>query len=285
MKRPFRFFRGEFNGFYLYRLVTCLNFTVQDIVDELVYQALFQWKLEDEITTGELAIRDEDIINVGKTAGLFQPRTYGRSSLGSTYFTPGHIVNGKERSERGLMDMYYESFRFVREEQDEYDDDIVNEASEKQRMGFIPDGTEPIGYVPMGVQLYTDEGDVIWENILTEPPADGTPYTPFYGEKFLVHEELFNKESPLTIDVYKLLLECVMRIRHDGPSIKGLLEVTEILGDGYIYDLEIVPSGRYYTVYYRLSDEAVVQNRDRRFAAWQTVCKQKFKHYVFIPHV
>jgi hypothetical protein len=194
MKRPFRFFRGEFNGFYLYRLVTCLNFTIQDIVDELIYQALFQWKLEDEITTGELAIRDENILNVGKITGLFQPRTYGRSSLGSTYFAPSHIVNDKQRSERGLMDMDYESYRFVREEQDEYDDDIVNEASENFRMGFIPDGTVSVGYVPMGVPLYTNEGDIIWDNILTEPPTDGTPYAPFYGEKFLTHEEFLIKK-------------------------------------------------------------------------------------------
>jgi hypothetical protein len=285
MKKPFRFFRGELNGFYIYHLVTCLNFTVQEIIDELVYHALFQWKLEDEITTGEIAMRSDDIFNIGKIAGLFQPRMYGRTSLGSTYFTPSHIVNGKERSERGLMDMENESYKFVREESDEYEDDIVNEAAPGFRMGLVPDGTEPVGYVPTGVQVYTDEGDIIWENILSDPPADGTPYTPFYGEKFLVHEEFFNYETPLNIEVYKLLLECVMRIRHDGPSIQGLLDVTRILGEGYVYDLEIVPSGRYYTVYYRLSEDTIIQNRERRFAAWQHICKQKFKHYVFLPHL
>jgi hypothetical protein len=158
MKQPFRYFRGEFNGKYLYDLVRCPNFNVQDIIDEIVYQTLFQWKLEDEVTAHEMAIRDEDIINMGKIAGLFQPRVVNKVSLGSTYFTQSHIVNGKQRSERGLVDMDNESFRFVRDEQDDYPDDIVNEVSEWLRMGFIPSGTEPVGYVLTDTALYDKGG-------------------------------------------------------------------------------------------------------------------------------
>jgi len=280
MKQPFRYFRGEFNGAYLYALVTCPNYAVQDILDELVYHALFQWKLEDEIGLNEMAIRHEDIINIAKIAGLFQLRSHGRVSLGSTYFTQSHIVNGKERSERGLMDMEAEGFKFVRRENDDYPDDIVNEASEGMRMGLVPENEEPIGYVPLGVDVYTPEGEIIWGNILPEPPDDGTPYTVLYGNKFLVHEEFFNRETPLTIDIFKLLLECVQKIRYNGPTITGFMEVTRILGAGYIYDIEIVPSGRYYTVFYRVNDLSDVTDKDRRFAAWANICTQKFKLFV-----
>jgi hypothetical protein len=284
MKLPFRFFRGELNGYYLYRLVTFPNKAVREVLDELVYHARFQWKLEDEVTADEMPIRDEDIINIAKIAGLFQPRVFNQISLGSTYFTPGHVVNGKERSERGLLDMDLESFRFVREEHDEYPDDIVKEASEKLRMGHVPPGTEPVGYVRADTPLYTKDGTVIWENVLAEPPGDGTPYVPFYGEKFLVHEEFFSRETPLTVEVFKLLLECTQRIRRGGPSIRSLLEVTKILGEGYIYDLEFARRERYYICYYRLDEDAAVMNRERRFGAWQNICKQKFKLFEFLPH-
>lgn len=284
MKQPFRYFRGEFNGKYLYNLVKCPNFNVQNVIDEIVYQILFQWKLADEVTAHEMAIRDEDIINIGKIAGLFQPRTFNKASLGSTYFTPSHIVNGKQRSERGFMDMDNESFRFVRDEQDDYPDDIVNEASERLRMGLVPSGTDPVGYVRAGTPLYDAEGNILWENVLPDPPVDGSVYIPFYGEKFLVHEEFFNRETPLTVDIFKLLLECVQRIRYNGPTIKSLLEVTQILGEGYIYDLNIETQTRYYLCYYRLDEDTTVLNRERRFGAWQHICKQKFKLFEFTPY-
>jgi hypothetical protein len=284
MKRPFRYFRGEFNGKYLYDLVRCPNYNVQDVVDEFVYQALFQWKLEDEVTANETAIRDEDIINIGKIAGLFQPRTFNKISLGSTYFTQSHVVNGKQRSERGLMDMDYEGFRFVRDAQDEYPDDIVNEASGKLRQGLVPEGTAPVGYVAAGASLYDESGAVLWENMLPDPPTDGSAYVPFYGEKFLVHEEFFSRETPLSVDIFKLLLECAQRIRYNRPTIASLLDVTQILGEGYIYDLKIEAHPRYYLCYYRLDENTMTLNRERRFAAWQNICKQKFKLFEFTPY-
>jgi hypothetical protein len=184
VKQPFRYFRGELNGKYLYDLVTCPNFASQDVVDELVYQILFRWKLEDEVTAGEMPVREEYVFNIGKTAGLFPVRAFSRTTLGSTYFTPSYVVNGKQRSERGLMDMENESFDFVRTEHDEYPNDIANEASPGKRMGHKDSAAYPVGYVPASKPLYDKEGDVIWENILPYPPADEA-YVPFYGEKYL----------------------------------------------------------------------------------------------------
>jgi hypothetical protein len=275
---PFRFFRGEFShGYYLFRLCVFLNHAVQDVIDELVYHALFQWKTEEEISAGEMPIRDEDIINIGKIAGLFQIRAYGGITTGSVYFTPSHLVDGRQRSERGLFNMETENFDFVRGEHDEYPDDIDAEASAVRRMSLVPSGTPPQGYIPEGVPVFDRAGNVIWDNILPEPPTDGTPYTTFYGEKYLHFEETFYKELPLTIDVFKLLLECVQRIRYNGPTTKGFFDITEILGGGYIHDLEIEQAGRRYIVHYRLSPNVVVMQRERRLAAWKVMCAQKFK--------
>jgi hypothetical protein len=283
MKQPFRYFRGEFNGKYIYSAAIAPNFNVQDVLDELVYQTLFQWKMEDEVTASEMAIRDEDIFGIAKTAGLFQPRAFQDVNLGSIFFTQDHVVDGKQRSERGLFDMDYESFRFVREEQDEYADDIVNEASEKKRQTLVPSGTEPVGYVREGTPLYGEDGEIIWDNVLPEPPADAA-YVPFYGEKFLTHSHPFLQETPLTVDVFKLLFECVQRIRSNGPTIKSLFDITQILGEGYIYDLSIAPQQYYNICYYRLNEDATVLNRERRFAAWKHICKQKFKLFEFAAY-
>jgi len=280
MKQPFRHFRGEFNGKYLYDLVTCPNYAVKDILDEMVYQALFTWKLEDEATEGELPIRHEDITNIAIIAGLFQLRSYRKASLGSNYFTLSHPVNGQERSERGLLDMDVEDFEFVRTEQDDYADDIVNEATDRLRMSLVPEGYTPSGYLPLGSSLYTDTGEIIYSSILNEPPTDGTPYTTLYGEKFLIHEEFFNIETLLSIGAFKLLLECVQRIRYNGPSVASFMEVAEILVPGYVYDIDIVSYVRYYVVFYSIDYLSGIADRDRRFAAWLNVCHQKFKLFV-----
>jgi hypothetical protein len=113
---------------------------------------------------------------------------------------------------------------------------------------------------------------------------DGSVYVPFYGEKFLIHEEFFSRETPLTVDIFKLLLECVQRIRYNGPTIKSLFDVTRILGEGYIRDLKIEAQTRYYLCYYRLDEDATVPHRERRFGAWQNICERKFKLFEFTPY-
>jgi hypothetical protein len=278
MKQPFRYFRGEFaNSKYLYSLLTCPNFAMQDVLDEFVYQILFQWKLEDEISEGEMAVRDEDLIGIAQIAGLFTPVINALSSYGSIYFTPSKIVNERERSERGLFDMQNEQFKFVRLEMDDYPDDIVNEATNELCIGFVPHGTKPLGYLPYGAALFTETGELIRENLLPEPPQDGTPYTAFYGERFLSHEIFFKQDTFLTVDIFKLLFECIQHIRYNGPTITGFLKATEILGAGYIYNIEVISQGRYYKVFYQVNDSMDISNKDQRLAVWLGICAWKFK--------
>jgi hypothetical protein len=282
MKQPFRFFRGEFTGgFYLKNLLVCPNYAVQDVLDELVYQTLFQWKLPGEVTADEMPVREEDVFNIGKIAGVFQPRLAEVSPLGSVFFTQSYVVNGQQRSERGLMDMDTEAHRFVRTEADEYPDDIVNEATNRLRIALVPHGTKPAGYIPYGSDIYDEDGNILWENIVSEPPDDGTPYTPFYGEKFLIHQEFFNQEIPLPPDIFKTLIECCQRVRYNGPTIKSLLETTELLCTGCVYDVEIIPQDRYNLLHYRINNDPSVSDVIGRITAWLMFCAQKFK--LFFP--
>jgi hypothetical protein len=283
MKMPFRFHRGEFSkGIYLYTLFRTPNRYAREIIDELVYQITFQWLLEDQATKNKEAVREEYIYDIGKTAGVFQLLYDGDINLGSVGFTRSHVVNGKQRSERGLMDMPNETYRFVRTEYDTYADDIINEASVSRRIGYVPAGTVPVGYVRYDTPLYREDGTIIAENILSEPPGDLVPYAPFYGEKYLVHEHLYKGISPLVVSIFKSLFENFMLIRYNGPSIKTFLNLTSLLGGGYIHDIFIELQGLYYTCYYSLNEEIDILYRTWRLSSWKNVCAQKFKHFVLI---
>jgi hypothetical protein len=285
MKQPFRFHRGELNGFYLYRLVTCANNAIQDIKNELIYHSNVQWKLEEEILEGELPIRREDMYGIGKIAGIFPLRTYGRSTLGSVWFTESNIVNNKERSERGLVDMGLEWFRFKRTEQDSYLDDIVNEANINLRMSLVPTGASPVKYATEDTQVYDAEGNVLWDNLLDEPPTDGTPYVEFYGEKFLTMEHSVDKNIALSDKAYKLLFDCMQRIRYTGASTANLLEITQILCEGYVYDLSMELVERILICTYKVNHDLEIDAREQRLIAWQFVCQQKFKLVRFVQDI
>jgi hypothetical protein len=284
MKLPFRFFRGEFNGYYLYKALTCLNHTIRDVLDELAYHATVQWKTAAEARQGETPLRNDDLFGLGQIAGLYPDNLLGRTVLGSVEFTPSYVVDGKQRSERALMDMDTGSHRFLRTELDEYPDDIVTDASPSRRMGFVPDGAEPVGYVPMGTPIYNEDGSVRWENLLYEPPDDGTPYVPFYGEKYLTSEEWFVKDSPLSPEVYKELLECMLRIRRNGLSLESFFDASRILTGGIVRDIEIVRSpDRRYLVYYSINPDSTKRDQDRLITSWLWVIRDKFK--LFTPEL
>jgi hypothetical protein len=281
MKYPFRFFRGELTkGFYLKHLVMFLNGAIEDILDELVYHATVQWKL-NELKPNESAIREDDVFGIGKIAGLFAGWSVVDTTLGSLRFTESHKVNGRERSERGLFDMDYESFQFVRTENDFYPDDIVNDASVIRRMSVTENGAEPIGWVKEGVRLYSQEGEIIWANILHEKPTEGA-YVPFYGEKYLHTEQWIKKLLPLPVDIYKMLFECYQRISYNGLSLSEYLNATTLLCENYVCDIEVIPheSRQHYIVYYSLNPDAVMINRERRFYTWQGFTKAKYPMFV-----
>ena len=283
MKLPFRFFRGELLlGVYLKTLCLFLNRVIRDVLDEIVYETLMVFKLPEEVTENEIAMRDEDIVNIGKLAGLFRSHIYGMTNAGSIILTQSNIANGAERSERGLSNVRLETIKYVHTDADEYLVDIVTEATEEYRMGFVPEGRVPVGYVPYGTDIYTVKGEVIESNLLSSPLTDGSPYSDYYGPKFLAFEEFFEKEILLPIPVYKILLECVQKIRYKRPTIARFLEITEILCENYICDIEIIPAGKYYSVFYSMDNEIDLPDRTSRFAAWQTVCEYKYKLFVLI---
>jgi hypothetical protein len=166
----------------------------------------------------------------------------------------------------------------VHTEHDNYVEDINSEASAERRTGFVEDGATPVGYVRDDAQLYTPEGEINWAAVLPEPPTD-CAYTPFYGEKYLVHEQWFWKVLPLPIAVAKRLLECCLRIRYNGATLGEFFNVTAALVSGQVGDIEIALDDvkKKYIVRYSLNEEAEIPYRDRMFSAWRYIVAQKFK--------
>jgi hypothetical protein len=274
--------RGELlSGWFLNHFVTFLNHHIRIIgmLDELIYHLLVQWVLEEDVVGNMVAMRNNDIYGIGKIGGLFTLRTQSNTNLGSIWFTRSHIINDRERSERGLLDMDYESFMFVHTIRYEYNNDISDWASDNRRMTVRDPYANFIGYVAEGTDVFTPEGELIPGNILSAPPSDGSAYIEFYGLKYLWYEEFFDLELPLSIDVYKKLFEVLQIIRRNGPNIDSFAILTSIMGEGYITNVDIQQEAYYYNVYYDLDDSVTVWNRERRYVAWKEAVKMKFKYY------
>lgn len=278
-KAPFRFFRGEFNGYYVRKYLMSRNAAVLDIVDELVYHGKKAWKLEDEVSNGELPIREAELIGIAMYAGVMRPVQYIDNTIGSLRFTTSNIVNGEERSERGLFDTVTETFKFVHTEQDEYADDITTEASTTQRSSFVPEGATPVGYIAEGTQVFDEEGNIIPGSILEDPPV-GVPYTVFYGEEYLWFEETFKNNAAMEIGAFKAYFESIVRMRRNGPSIAGLLEVTEVLCEDYLIDLEVEYVGPHYILHYAINNGSLLVNKSGRLTAWLSFIEKRFKDFV-----
>lgn len=280
MKLPFRFFRGELNGYYIRAFLLSRNAAVADIVAELAYQARMAWKLGSEVTAEEDPIRDEDLVGIAKFAGVNRPIQYLENSLGAQKLTQSHIVNGKERSERGLFDMVNENFAFAHVDADEYASDIVTEATSTRRAGLVPEGQAPVGYVAYGTTVFNDDGSIIPGSILSAPPGDGTPYSEYYGDRFLFLEETFHSDSAMSVELFKEYFEHVMRLRRGWSGISELAYLAGLLGGGYITGLELTAIDYYYMLSYSLDNEVIITNKSGRLAAWQRIMEKRFPDFV-----
>jgi hypothetical protein len=104
-KALFRFLRGELNGYYITNIHNAMNEYAKDTMRFLYNFDKQQFNLA--------SMSRETLYNLGKFAGIWLPRRPTSEVRTSPYMTEGHIVDGKEFSERGLFNTETESFDFV----------------------------------------------------------------------------------------------------------------------------------------------------------------------------
>lgn len=314
-KAFFRYLRGELlNGFYIRKLNLVPNNlpSLDKLKTELLYWMNVQFTTESEM----YPIRNADLKGISQIAGILSIRGVSGFLLGWFRLSESHIVNNKERSERGLLSQSSGELEYVRTDQDEYSTDISTLATEELpdalRQSLIPEGIEPIGFV------WGDDADVILETgmvddlALHETPPDGylydevtkkwywpfdyqiTPppiYAPWYGNKFLPLSNSYPLTTTLSDDLLEYLFLAQQRIKYNGLGIIYLLEATNEMISDLIEDLnlELLDANEgtdYHTWYYKMTFTRIEGNFSindgwGRFSAWTYFIQSKYPFIQF----
>lgn len=240
----FRFLRGELNGYYLDNINATFNRAGRKIQSFLADFRRMTFKRDDEVTGHELPISSEALEGLSVFAGVFAPYVYQDALISSVHFTASHIVDGKERSERGLYKQGSDTFEFVRTEQDDYPTDINTEASEARKSTLVEDGRTPVGYFPEGERVFNEDGTLDLTKLLPAPRA-GHADAPYWGDKFLYFAEEYPVRAVTSNRVLVSLMRAMQWVRYNGVSIKSLVEFTSILCPDFLFITNIDWDGHY----------------------------------------
>ena len=284
MKKLFRFLRGELNGFYIKNISYCLNNVTKDIESLFSYFWLMQFKNSTDVTVNELPISEQDLLGIGRFAGIFMPTVKADSISGSIRLSNPHIVGGINYSERGLFERYREDWTYFRTNQNTYTTDISTLASRDRQAGFVPEGQPILGYIEEGVNMFDENGYIIESLILPSPPV-GKAYSPYYGEKFMHLSEVFTIIQELGYDTYMLLFTNMQYIRYNGVNIRSFLRITEILVSDYVEDITIEADTNRYIVHYALNYDTELDDRVKRLFVWQYIINHTYKLFLLQERV
>lgn len=281
MKSFFRFLRGEINGMYLN--------AISSAVDALGARWRSVMVQADELT---LIRTDADANNelypsfvqgVGLIAGCILPRFQHSSSSSALVMTESYIVNGKQRSERGLFGTTLERFGFVHTEQDDYADDINTLSNETHRSSLI--GSEvPQGYISdRSNDVLRDDGTVDPAYVEPSPPGDNSPYTEFYGNNFLFLNATQLNYSLLSTELTGLLIEALQWVRWNGPSFAAVCRVVDIVCGDFVQvvDVRTIAGLDRWEIRYRALDLPDLRTPLQRLYLLQHIMEAAFINVVF----
>lgn len=272
-KALFRFLRGELNGYYITNIHNAMNEYAKDTMRFLYNFDKQQFNLA--------SMSRETLYNLGKFAGIWLPRRPTSEVRTSPYMTEGHIVDGKEFSERGLFNTETESFDFVHTDESITYPDINDLASEVQRSTFIGD-EEVQGYIAEGeTDVIDDNGNVRPEKVLEVPPLNKA-YSDYYGNKFLFLSEnqltWENVSPPLFIELFKAM----QWVRYNGESIGALARIIEALCPELVKIVSVTTGTDNIYVTYRYDSSVIITSKESRLALLQYIVDMKFKQVVLV---
>lgn len=282
MKSFFRFLRGELNGFYIQRINNVNSIFDEDIRQFLTYYKRMQFKTEDELLANETAMSNAMIKGIGIIAGTFPPYVMQESLLSSLRFSPSHIVNGKEYSERGLYSIEGEAFNFVRTDEQEYNTDINVLATSEDRSSLVETGRVPVGYFPEGENVIKDDGSLDYSKLL-QSPRPGHADSPFYGDDFLYFSENYPVLSITEMKVMLLVIEAMQWVRYNGANIASLVEFANIVCPGFLFIVNIDWDSFYAhgVVEYGIDEAYEADNKLLKENLFKFLIEKKFSQFAF----
>lgn len=230
-KALFRYLRGELNGFYVTAFNTLWNKSTSYIKDFLSGFRNMQFNVDD--------MDAQTIYNIGTFAGVYLVRLSAGEAYGALRMTESHVVDGQERSERGLLMRETETFDFFHTEQDDYPDDINTLATEDQRSGMVGE-EEVLGYIASSnLDVLDENGNVKSSAILSSPPS-GEAYVEFYGNQFMFLSEQTNLVKNINVTIFLELYKVLQNIRYNGASIKSFVKMIEIICPNGLITIESI---------------------------------------------
>lgn len=278
-KAFFRFLRGELNGFYLTNINGVMNEITTDVKQFFVEFKKMQFNL--------LTMPSQTIYNIGTFAGVYLPRLSAGEAFGAMRMTESHIVNGTERSERGLLNRETEQFDFVHTAQDDYPDDINTLADSDNRSGLI--GTETAqGYIASSEYNVIDEdGNVIPSAVSDTPPQDEA-YSEFYGNEFMFLSEQTEQTKSINTALFIELYKVMQIIRYNGASIKSFANMVSIIcpqGLVRIKSIEERNDMIAFTVTYIYDSSVQISNVQDRIALLEYLTLLKFPQFMLVEEI
>lgn len=305
LKVFFRYIRGELlNGFYIRKLNLVPNglTSIDEFKKEMLYWMSFQFTTTDEL----YPIREKDLKDIAQVAGILSIRGATGSLPGWVRLSESTIVDGVERSERGLLNQETGTLDYVRTALESYDSDISAIATDGLRMSLIPEGAEPEGYVwGDEAAAILDSGKINPDELRSTPPEgyeynettgewewtiedeDAPVFAAWYGDQYLPLADSY----PLIIELPNLLFESLVethqKIKYDGLGLKNILDITESLIPDLISDLNLELLKTEDDVYYHkmtfTRDEEAFSDDDGwgRFSAWKYFIESKYPFIIF----
>lgn len=278
-KAFFRFLRGELNGFYLTNINGVMNEITTDVKQFFVEFKQMQFNL--------LTMPSQTIYNIGTFAGVYLPRLSAGEAFGAMRMTESHIVNGTERSERGLLNRETEQFDFVHTAQDDYSDDINTLADSDNRSGLV--GTETAqGYIASSeYNVIDDDGNVIPSAVSDTPPQDEA-YSEFYGNEFMFLSEQTEQTKSINTALFIELYKVMQIIRYNGASIKSFANMVSILCPQGLVKIKSIEERNdmvAFTVTYVYDSSVQVSNVQDRIALLEYLTLLKFPQFMLVEDV
>jgi hypothetical protein len=278
----FRFLRGELNGFYLDNINETFNRSIEVIRKTLADFKRMQFKRDDEVTGDELPISASALQGLSIFAGIFAPFVYQDALANSIRFTQSHVVNGVERSERGLYKTEQEAFEFVRTAYDNYPNDINTEASSDKRSTFVEENRQPVGWFPEGERVFKDDGSLDLSKLIPAPRAGHADF-PYWGDKFMYFAEEYPVRAVASNRVLVSLVKAMQWVRHNGVSVRSLAEFASILCPNFLFITNIDWEGHYAygVVSYGIDENYEIEDKLMREQLFMLLINKKIPQMYF----